>query len=278
MDVRAELGAFLRSRRARLQPEDAGLIRYGERRRVPGLRREELAQLAGVSADYYTRFEQGRGEHVSGAIVDAVAAALRLDDAERAHLHNLARAVHPRPLAAAPQQVRPGLRQLLDAMSGTPAFIIGRRMDVLAWNPLFASVILNFGAIPPVRRNKVWVVFTHEEMRSRYVNWPAKARDVLAYLRMDHGRHPGDPAFPALIEELSERSPDFRRMWAEQEVRDKTHGTYDLWHPTVGALTLSYETFRAADDPDQALIAYTAAPGSPSEAALGLLRGVVSPA
>lgn len=275
MNHKAELGEFLRSRRARLRPEDAGLRTYGERRRVPGLRREELAQLAGVSADYYVRFEQGRTGNVSREIVDAVAGALRLGGDERAHLHRLLRAaqgsVAPADAYAAPQEVRPGLRRLLESMPHTPAFVAGRRTDILAWNPLFAALVLDPGARPPTDRNKARLVFLDAEVRGRFVNWETKARDMVAYLRLTAGRHPGDPVFAALIGELSEGSADFRRLWAEHEVQDKTHGGYHIRHPELGEFTLAYESFRVADDADQLLVTYTAEAGSPSEAGLRVL-------
>ncbi|WP_436772482.1 helix-turn-helix transcriptional regulator [Yinghuangia sp. YIM S09857] len=277
MNHKAELGDFLRSRRARLRPEDAGLRAYGERRRVPGLRREELAQLAGVSADYYVRFEQGRTGNVSSEIVDAVAGALRLDGDERAHLHRLVQAAQGSPGAAdarsyaEPQEVRPGLLRLLESMPHTPAFIAGRRTDVLAWNPLFAVLVADPGLLPPGDRNKARMVFLDPEVRGRFVNWETKARDMVAYLRLDAGRHPGDPALAALVAELGEGSAEFRRLWAEHEVKDKSHGGYHLRHPELGEFTLAYETFRVADDDDQLLITYTAEAGSPSEAGLRVL-------
>lgn len=272
MNGKAELAAFLRSRRARLKPEDVGLTGYGERRRVPGLRREELAQLAGVSMDYYVRFEQGRGDNVSEEVIDAVAVALRLGEAERAHLHNLARGVKQRPKPAQQrQELRPGQLRLLDSMTGTPAYLVGRRTDILAWNPLYAELIGSLATVSPSHRNTAWLVFLDDEVRSRYVNWENKARNVVAYLRMDLGRHPADPAFTALIDELSDRSEDFRRLWGGQDVADRTHGGYHMRHPAVGEFTLAYESFQASGDPDISLIAYTAEPGSPSEAALRLL-------
>ncbi|MFD6873896.1 MULTISPECIES: helix-turn-helix domain-containing protein [unclassified Streptomyces] len=285
---RTELGDFLRSRRARIRPEDTGVASFGGRRRVPGLRREELAQLAGVSVDYYTRFEQGRAENVSESVVAAVAAALRLDAAETEHLTRLVRntgraasGANPAAAAAAAedvQQVRPGLRRLLEAMPETPAFVLGRRTDILAWNPLFATLVTDFAALPPERRNKAWLVFLHPEVRGRFVNWETKARDLVAYLRFDLARHPHDARFAALIEELGDRSPEFGPMWQAQEVAEKTHGGYHLRHPLVGEFTLAYESLSPPDDPDQTLITYTAEAGSPSEAALRILAGTVSPA
>ncbi|MFB7667679.1 helix-turn-helix transcriptional regulator [Kitasatospora sp. NPDC056138] len=275
MGNRAELSTFLRSRRARLKPEQAGLLQYGERRRVPGLRREELAQLAGVSVDYYVRFEQGRSENVSDAVIDAVASALRLDQDERSHLFRLARphAVNGNAYGSSSAQVvRPGLRRLLESIPEVPAYVIGRRTDILAWNEMFSALLMvDLDGLPSEQRNLAWLVFCHPQARARFVDWEGKARDLVAYLRMDAGRHPCDADFATLIGQLSEASADFRRLWANQEVRDKTHGAHDLRHPAVGEFTLSYETLRLPDDPDQSLLMHTVEAGSPSEAALRII-------
>ncbi|MEU5303475.1 helix-turn-helix transcriptional regulator [Streptomyces noursei] len=277
LERRAELGEFLRSRRARLRPEELGLPAYGGRRRVPGLRREELAQLAGVSVDHYVRLEQGRTLHFSEAVLDAVARALRLDAVERAHLYRLAR---PWPETGAfdgeaeqdqRQQVRPGLRRLLDSTPDVPAYIVGRNTDVLAWNRLAAALITDFGALPPRQRNLARLVFLDEGMRNLYADWRGKAGDVAAYLRLDAGRHPDDPHTAELLDELAAGSPEFRAAWAEHRLKDKTHGRYVYRHPVVGELDLGFETLRLPDDPDQALIAHTVDEGTPSETALRLL-------
>ncbi|WP_030193517.1 helix-turn-helix transcriptional regulator [Streptomyces sp. NRRL S-87] len=275
MDRKAELGAFLRSRRARLSPEEAGLPRFGGRRRVPGLRREELARLAGVSTDYYVRLEQGRADNVSDEVVAAVAAALRLDGPERAHLHRLVRGAPARPAGsagpAAPQTVRPGLRRLLESMPGTPACVLGRRTDILAWNPLYAALFTDLDALPAERRNKLWLLFTHPQWRDRFADPEAKAACLTSFFRLERGRHPDDPGYDALVAELSAQSPRFRALWAEHEVCDSTHGSWTLRHPAVGEVTLAYETLRLPDDPDQLLITYTTEPASPSESALRAL-------
>lgn len=270
MDRRAELTEFLRSRRARLRPEDAGLPDFGGQRRVPGLRREELAQLAGISVDYYVRLEQGRNQHVSDTVLTAVARALRLSDDELAHLRNLARPPRNRPQTTKRQRVRPGLQRLLDTVDG-PAYVVGRQVDILAWNDLGRAVFADFAALPAEDRNWVRLTFFDDGIRSLFVDWAGKARDVVAYLRMDAGRHPDDTRLANLVGELSVKSAEFRKLWAGQQVRDKTHGRYLLRHPLVGDLDLAYETLRLPDDPDQALIAYTAEAGSASEANLRLL-------
>ncbi|MEU1997467.1 helix-turn-helix transcriptional regulator [Nocardia gamkensis] len=271
LDRRAELGEFLRSRRARLRPEELGLPDYGGRRRVPGLRREELAQLAGVSVDHYVRLEQGRTLHFSQAVLDAVARALRLNDVERQHLYRLARPWSEGDRADAPQRVRPGLRRLLDSAADVPAYIVGRNTDVLAWNRLAAALITDFAALPPDQRNLARLVFLDEGMRSLYADWPEKTRDVAAYLRLDAGRHPEDPETAALLDELSAASPEFRQAWAEHQLKDKTHGRYVYRRPVVGELDLGFETLRLPGDPDQALMAHTVEEGSPSQTALRLL-------
>ncbi|WP_354643710.1 helix-turn-helix domain-containing protein [Kitasatospora camelliae] len=279
MDQRTELSEFLRSRRARLKPEDVGLTPYGGRRRVPGLRREELAQLAGVSTAYYIRLEQGHGENVSTAVLDAIADALRLSPAEREHLGRLTKPVHRRPRAATrPQRVRPALQQLIDTMADVPAYVLGRRLDVIGWNRLACALLGDFPAMPPEQRNMAWQVFLSPASRELYDDWEGKAGDVVAILRMDAGRYPDDPRLASLIGELSVKSEDFRRLWAAHDIRDKGHGVKELHHPTVGRLTLRYETLVPAGDQDQVLLTYHAEPGSPSAESLRLLASWTSPA
>ncbi|WP_329121566.1 helix-turn-helix transcriptional regulator [Streptomyces sp. NBC_01465] len=272
LDRRAELGEFLRSRRARLRPEELGLPQYGGQRRVPGLRREELALLAGVSVDHYVRLEQGRTLHFSEAVLDSVARALRLDAVEREHLYRLARPWSGSESAEAPVQVvRPGLQRLLDSAADVPAYVVGRNTDVLAWNPLAAALITDFGALAPGQRNLARLVFLDEGMRRLYVDWRAKASDTAAYLRLDAGRHPDDPRTAELLAELDASGPEFGEVWAEHLLKDKTHGRYKYDHPVVGPIDLGFETLRLPDDPDQALVAHTVEEGSPSETALRLL-------
>lgn len=273
LDQRAELGEFLRTRRARLRPEDVGLPDLGRHRRVPGLRREELAQLSGVSVAYYTRLEQGHGQNVSAEVLDAIARALRLDCTETAHLTHLAR---PRPRRQRsrpprPQQVRPQLRALLEAMDGVPAYLVGRRQDVIGWNRLGAAVFGDFGALPPQERNLVRLVFLDPATAALYAEWQCRACEVVSNLRMYAGRHPEDEQLPALVGELSVKNEEFRRLWAEHTVADKWHGVKRLQHPLVGELELSFETLTLPDDPEQSLVAFHAAPGSASADALRLL-------
>jgi transcriptional regulator with XRE-family HTH domain len=272
LDQRAELSEFLRTRRARLKPEDVGLPDFGRHRRVPGLRREELAQLAGVSVAYYTRLEQGNGRNVSAEVLDAIARALRLTDAEHAHLTHLAKPKqHKKKQSARPQQVRGALRQLLDTMDGIPAYITSSRSDVLVWNRMAAAVFGDWSELPPQERNWARMVFLKPEYRELFVEWEQKAIDIVCLLRMDAGCHPDDPQLSALVGELSVKSEDFRRLWATHDVKEKTYGVKRLRHPLVGDLALQFESFRLSDDSEQALVTYHAEPGSPSAEALRLL-------
>jgi transcriptional regulator with XRE-family HTH domain len=272
LDRRAELSEFLRTRRARLKPEDVGLPDFGRHRRVPGLRREELAQLAGVSVAYYTRLEQGNGRNVSAEVLDAISRALRLTDAEHAHLTHLAKPKqHKKKQTGRTQQVRGSLLHLLDSMDGFPAYVTGRRSDILAWNRMAAAVFGDWSELPPQDRNWARMVFLRPEYRDLFVEWDSKATDMVSYLRMDAGCHPDDPRLSALVGELSVKSEEFRRLWATHDVKEKGYGIKRLRHPLVGDLTLSFESFRLPDDSEQTLITYHAEPGSPSAEALRLL-------
>ncbi|MFF7855396.1 helix-turn-helix domain-containing protein [Streptomyces sp. NPDC007904] len=272
LDRRAELSEFLRTRRARLKPEDVGLPDFGRHRRVPGLRREELAQLAGVSVAYYTRLEQGNGRNVSAEVLDSIARALRLTDAEHAHLVHLAKPKRhkKRPAARAPH-VRVALRQLLDSVDTVPAYVVGRRSDILAWNRMAAALFGDWAELPAQERNWARLVFLNPEYRELFVEWDQKAYDMVAYLRMDAGCHPDDPQLSSLIGELSVKSEEFRRLWAAHDVKEKSHGVKRVRHPLVGELTLFFESFRPAGDTEQSLVTYHAEPGSPSAEALRLL-------
>ncbi|GGP54107.1 DNA-binding protein [Streptomyces variabilis] len=272
LDPRAELSEFLRTRRARLKPRDVGLPDLGRHRRVPGLRREELAQLAGVSVAYYTRLEQGNGRNVSAEVLDAIARALRLSDAEHTHLTHLARpGRRRRPPEPRSRQTRPALRQLLEAMETVPAYVVGRRSEILAWNRMATAVFGDWGALPPQERNWARMVFLDPAHRELFVEWEQKACDMVAYLRMDAGRHPDDPALSALVGELSVKSEEFRTLWARHDVKEKSHGVKRLRHPLVGELTLLWESLRPAGEAEQSLVTYCAEAGSPSAEALRLL-------
>ncbi len=274
MDHHAELGEFLRSRRARLSPQEAGLPAGQGPRRVPGLRREELARLAGVSTDYYARLEQGRQLGVSEAVLDAVARALQLNPTERAYVLELAKRKprgRRRPVVR-PERVRPGLHRMLETLDGlVPAFIMGRRMDVLAANRLARALIVDFDALPQRERNAARHMFLDESARELYVDWEGCAAETAGALRMLAARYPDDPQLTDLVGELSIKSPQFRTWWADHNVRERTHGTKRFHHPVVGRLDLAYETAAFPGDAGQTLCVYTVEPGSPSESALRLL-------
>ncbi|WP_331770483.1 helix-turn-helix domain-containing protein (plasmid) [Embleya sp. NBC_00888] len=273
IDPRAEISEFLRNRRSRLRPEDVGLAgSTGRHRRVPGLRREELARLAGVSVAYLTRLEQGRGHNVSEEVLDAVARALRLTDAEHAHLNHLVHCQR-RKRASPPerQQVRPALRGLLASLETVPAYVTGQRTDILAWNPMAAALFGDWDRLPARERNWARLVFLRPEQRGLFVDWEAKAADIVGALRLDAGCHPDDPQLSALVGELSVKSEEFRSLWATHDVKEKHHGAMRLRHPLVGDLTLSFESLRLPDDTEQSLTMYHAQPASPTSENLRLL-------
>ena len=268
-----ELADFLRRARSSVDPSRAGLPADGRVRRVAGLRREEVALLAGVSTDYYTRLEQGRRIIPSTSVVDAVARALDLDAAGRAHLGDLIGAgTTPRPARApAVQRVRPGLRQLLEAMEDQPAMVLGRRTEVLAANRLARALLVDWEGLPARERNYARWVFLADEARSLLVDWDVQARAVVENLRLDVGRDPQDRAAQDLVAELAGRSPEFRTWWREHRVYQRTSGTKRFHHPVVGDLTVDYETLTLPGDPDQTLFVYSTEPGSPSQQALRTL-------
>ncbi|MFJ9454511.1 helix-turn-helix domain-containing protein [Kitasatospora sp. NPDC101447] len=271
MNPSSTLSEFLRTRRARLRPEDVDLPDYGGRRRVAGLRREELAHLAGVSVDYYTRLEQGRVGNPSQAVLDAVARALRLAPDESGHLHRLARPVTRPRRPTARQQPRPSLLRLLEQLDHTPAVVMGHRMDVLAWNRAATALFGDYGALPVEERNIARITFLDPASRELYGDWATCARENVAFLHLEAGRRPDDPLLAELVGQLCLSSEEFHRFWAEHPVADKTSGRKLFHHPLAGALDLAYDTLRPADDPSQALVTYTADPDTPSDDALRLL-------
>lgn len=270
----SELAEFLSTCRARVGPQQVGLEPESARRRVPGLRREELARLAGVSVDYYTRLEQGRSRSASAEVLDALAAALQLNEAERQHLFNLAR---PEPARrkrrARPQRVDPATLRLIEALDQVccPAFVLGRRLDVLAHNRLAGALITEFRALPAPQRNQARFVFFDPHARELYADWATVAADTVAMLRLDAGRYPDDPQLSALIGELSIHSEQFRKWWSDHQVHQRTTGTKAYRHPLVGDLTVEYQALHPAGDADQTLFVYTTEQGSASETSLRLL-------
>jgi hypothetical protein len=267
-----ELGAFLKARRSELSPAEVGIPVGGEARRVPGLRREEVALLASISTDYYTRLEQGRIQ-ASAPVLGVLAKVLRLRDDQRQYLFALAgkNAVGPPPSKESRQQVRPQLLHLLDALTLAAGFVIGRNTDILAWNPLAAALVTDFSRIPQEQRNYVRLLFTDPAIRTLYSDWEAMARLAVAHLRMDSRRRPDDPRLTALVTDLAARDPLFRQWWASHDVALRGGGTRLLHHPQVGDLAVERSTFTCAEDPEQQLVVWTAEPGSPAHDALRLL-------
>jgi transcriptional regulator with XRE-family HTH domain len=279
VEKRNDLREFLTSRRARITPQQAGLPTYGGHRRVLGLRREEVSLLAGVSVEYYTRLERGNASGVSDSVLDALARALQLDEAERAHLFDLTRrSTSPGPARRRPaQRVRPGLQQLLDAMTDVPAFVQNGRLDVLATNALGRALYCDLYDDDIVRGNPGrppnHARYTFLDARSVdfYPDWNLVARTGVALLRAETGRRPDDRVLTELIGELTTRSDRFSALWAAHDVRRHTAGTKKFHHRVVGDLTLDYETMELPGDDGLALISYTAAPGSTSQEALRFL-------
>lgn len=282
MDQRTDLGDFLRSRRARLRPEDVGLADYGGRRRVPGLRREELAQLAGVSLAYYTRLEQGQSQNASDAVLDAIATVLQLDDDERAHLYEQARPRLRIRRRARPELLREGVRQMVHGFSGVPVLVVGRRSDVLAWNRLAHGLLsghLPYDSAdrPAERPNLARLVFLDPHTRELYADWRAKARDAVAFLRASAARHPDDPKLTELVGELVMHSEEFSALWSAHPVRECASNVREYRHPVVGRLTLRDEVLKLPEDEGQRMVVYNAEPGSASASALLLLAESAMP-
>lgn len=270
--VAEEFGAFLRSRRARIAPADAGIADTG-RRRVQGLRREELAHLAGVSITYLTRLEQGRATSASDAIVEALARALRLSADDRAHLFALARAGQRRARSVPETEVPdPGAVQLLHAMRDVPALLLGRRLDILDWNraghALFAHHLDWDAPHGTPRPNQLRMLFCDPATRALHRDWESEAAAAVASLRYVTGHFPDDAGFGALITELRSASADFRRLWEGFEVRLCATGTKPLHHPVVGDLDLQFEMLHLPESGGQRILTHTAEPGSASEAAI----------
>jgi transcriptional regulator with XRE-family HTH domain len=275
MDSGNEMRDFLVTRRARITPEQAGLPAYGGNRRVAGLRREEVALLAGVSIDYYTRLERGRAHGASDSVLEGIARALQLDEAERAHLFDLARAATPAPPRAprrpSPQQVRPSVRRILDSMATTPAYVRNARLDILAANQLGAALFAPVLTSPARPTNNARFLFLDPAAREFYSGWERQAQDVVAMLRTEAGRSPHDKGLSNLIGELSTRSENFRTWWAAHNVRFHRTGVKRFRHPVVGDLTLTFEALDLAADSGLRISAYTAEPGTPSDDALKVL-------
>ncbi|MFF0561542.1 helix-turn-helix transcriptional regulator [Streptomyces sp. NPDC004266] len=279
MDRTREISGFLRSRRARITPEEAGLPFDGRVRRVPGLRRDEAARLAGVSTEYYTRLEQGRAGNPSAEVVEAIARALRLDETEREHLTDLLRsgARTARRASARAQRVRPGLHLMLETLGHVPAFVLGRRTDVLASNRLAREVLTDFDALPATRRNLARYYLLDPRARERVGDWERIAAETVAILRLEAGRHPQDRQLADLVGELTLGCEEFTGWWNDHRVLRRTHGTKHYHHPLVGDLYFSYESFQAPGDAEQTLCVYNVEPGSETAQALQVLASWTAP-
>jgi transcriptional regulator with XRE-family HTH domain len=276
MDSKAEIRQFLASRRAKITPEQAGLPMFGGHRRVAGLRREEVALLAGVSVDYYTRLERGNLAGASESVLDAVARALQLDEAESAHLFDLARAAAVRPGARGPRRpagskIRPGVQRVLDAITDAPAWVRNGRMDFLAANQLGAALYAPLLDSPARPTNNARFMFLDPAAKDFYLDWDRSAGDTVAILRQEAGRDPYDKALTDLVGELSTRSEEFRVRWAAHNVRFHRTGVKQVRHPVVGELDLRYEAMELSADNGLVLFVYTAEPDTATEQALSFL-------
>ncbi|MFN8521035.1 MAG: helix-turn-helix transcriptional regulator [Chloroflexota bacterium] len=271
MSAAQDIQEFLTTRRARLSPERAGLPTFGRSRRVPGLRREEVALLAGISVEYYTRLERGNARGVSGDVLESVCQALQLDEAERAHLLDLVRTANderPPRRVTPPAQVRPSVRRVIDAMTDLPASVSNGRLDVVYANQMFEALYSDVFAEPQRPVNTGRFMFLDPRARIFYLDWETLARDVVAALHGEAGRDPYDRALSDLIGLLSTRSEEFRVAWARHDVRFHRSGVKRFRHPLVGELTLAYERLDLPADPGLHMVVYSAEPGSPTEARL----------
>jgi transcriptional regulator with XRE-family HTH domain len=253
---RAELADFLRKRRAAILPEDVGLP-GGGRRRTPGLRREEVATLAGVGTTWYTWLEQGRDVRASVDVLEAIARALRLDGAERAHLMLLGRGEEVPPCKPPTERVSPALRRLVENLGANPALVIGRRWDYLAWNRAACALFGDLGSIPKAARNHLWLMFMDLTRRQMFTDWEQGSRLAVARFRADSARHLGDPSFEELIHALRSSSEDFCKAWKRHEVARTGQGRKRIEHPRVGTLIFEHAVFHPSEAAEQRLILYT---------------------
>lgn len=273
MDTRSEVREFLSTRRARITPDQAGLPAFGGNRRVPGLRREEVSLLAGVSVDYYTRLERGDLSGASDSVLDALSRALQLDEAETAHLFDLARAANTSPVARAPRkkttELRPSILRLLDAMTEAPAIVRNNYFDYLAANALGRALYAPVFAQP--QPNSARFAFLDRAAKEFYPEWDRNTQELVAAMRGEAGRNPFDRKLTDLVGELSTRSERFRTLWAAHNVRFHRTGVKRITHPVVGEIELSYEAFELPADPGLHLSTYTAEPGTASADKLRML-------
>jgi transcriptional regulator with XRE-family HTH domain len=269
----AELAGFLRSRREALTPARVGVETYGEQRRVPGLRREEVARLAGVSVNYYTRIEQGESHQMSDSVLESIAAALQLDENERLHLLRLAWPAQVVRREVQPERLRDTVRTLVESMTDQAVIVVGRRTDLLGANPL-GFALLGIGS--DQRPNLARQMFLDPSMRDLFLDWDTEARNMASYLRMASGDQADDPALNELVGELSIKSPEFVRIWSAHPVAECTHSVQEYEHPLVGRMTLNAESFHLPDAPSQRIVFVGATPGSDSAQRLRLLASLAS--
>ncbi|MFG6201513.1 helix-turn-helix transcriptional regulator [Nonomuraea sp. JJY05] len=279
MDNRSEVREFLVSRRAKITPQEAGLPAYGGHRRVPGLRREEVAMLAGVSAEYYARLERGNLSGVSESVLESLSRALKLDEAERAHLFDLARTANAGPGARrrpAQQQIRPGIQLLLDSMTDAAAYVRNGRLDIIAANRLGRALYAPVFDDPVRPVNLARFRFLNPRARDFFPDWDESAHTTVALLRTEAGRDPYDRSLTDLVGELATRSEEFRTLWAAHNVRLHHTGVKNFHHPVVGDLRLPFEAMPLPADPGLTLTAFSAEPGTAAHDALALLAGWAS--
>jgi len=267
VDKRDEIRDFLTTRRARITPEEAELPAFGDKRRVPGLRREEVAMLAGVSVDYYVRLERGDALGASEEVLDGVARALQLDEAERAHLQDLFRSADTARVVRE-EQVRPEVKRIVDAMAGMPAMVRNRRLDILYANRLGYGLYSEVYRDPIRPANPARFVFLDPRAPEFFLDWDTAANNMVALLRAEAGHNPSDRALSNLVEELSTSSGRFRDLWADHDVLFHRTGVGSFHHPIAGDLTLIYEDLNVAADPGQTILVFTPEPGSESQEAL----------
>jgi transcriptional regulator with XRE-family HTH domain len=256
---RTELADFLRRKRESIKPEDVGLPNGG-RRRTPGLRREEVAQLAGVGATWYTWLEQGRDVRASLDVLEALAKALRLSPAERTHVILLGRGEEAPPCKPPAERISPTVRRLVESLGPNPSYVIGRRWDYLAWNRAACAVFGDFARLPKAARNHLWQIFMDPSRRELLADWEQGSRLAVAKFRADSARHLGDPSFEELIQALRESSREFCKMWKRHEVATAGHGRKEIRHPDVGTMLFEHAVFHPTDFPDQRLILYSPVP------------------
>ena len=265
-----ELGDFLKARRAQLNPRDVGLPEPASPRRVAGLRREEVAQLAAISVDYLTRLEQGRVQ-ASSSVLATLARALRLSDDQQSYVHELAGKSFRRPRRRAGEKLRPAMKRLLDQLAETPAMVLGHRLDIVAWNESAAALFTDFARYPANRRNYVYLLFADPSVRALHTDWEEAARTAVAALHLEAARDPDAPELADLVGELAVHHPEFRTWWAAHHVTSAGYGVKRYRHPVVGDLTLDCDMWESPDGSGQRLMVLTAEPGSPAHEALRIL-------